>query len=164
MPEADDLLHRLDAVERRLDGLAQTPPGAVHGHLTEPDRPSGERWEWGQVWAHLAEFIPYWLEQARAVITGYTGEPVPFGRTKADAGRIAAIERDRAMPVDELAARVSAQIGEARTFLRELPDGAWAVRGVHSTLGVMSLEKLLDEFVVGHLEQHAAQLEGLQGG
>jgi len=166
MPEelADHFVQRLDAVEQRLAGLAQTRSDAVAGHLTEPDAPSGERWEWGQVWAHLAEFVPYWLEQARIVVSGYTGEPVPFGRTKVDAERVAAIERDRATPVDELARRVAAHIGEARLFLRELPAGAWAVRGVHSTLGVMSLEKLLDEFVAGHLEQHAAQLEGLARG
>lgn len=157
------LLQRLDAVEQRFDALARTPGDAVAGRRTDADPPTGETWEWGQVWAHLAEFIPYWLDQARDVITRYRGEPVPFGRTKSDAGRIAAIERDRGIEIAALSARLHDHIGEARAFLRELPDGAWSVRGQHATLGVMDLTHLLDEFVVGHLEQHAAQLDGLVG-
>jgi hypothetical protein len=163
MSDAGALLQRLDAVEQRLDALARTPRDAVTGRHTDPDPPTGETWEWGQVWAHLAEFIPYWLDQARDVVTHYGGEPVPFGRTKSDAGRIAAIERDRDVDVATLASRLHGQIGDARVFLRELPDGAWSVRGQHPTLGVMDLAHILDEFVVGHLEQHAAQLDALVG-
>lgn len=157
------LLQRLDDVERRLDALAATSLATVRDRHTDPDPPTGETWEWGQVWAHLAEFIPYWLDQARDVIARYHGEPVPFGRTKADAGRVAAIERDRDADVAALAARLDDHIAEARIFLRELPDGAWAARGRHPTLGVMDLDHIVDEFIVGHLEQHAAQLDGLSG-
>ena len=32
--------------------------GRVPG-LTEPDQPSGEQWDSGQVWAHLSEIISY---------------------------------------------------------------------------------------------------------
>jgi hypothetical protein len=157
----DAWLQRLDAVSRRLHQLAATEPQRVAGRRTDADAGTGERWEWGQVWAHLAEFVPYWLEQLREVVLAYGGEPVPFGRVKSDPERVAAIERDRGTPVGELESRLQAQVGELRVFLRQLPDGAWAVRGVHSTLGVMSTEGILDEFLVGHLEQHAAQLEGL---
>ena len=155
------LPERLDAVEQRLAALSRTPLDDVRGHHTAPDPPTGETWEWGQVWAHLAEFIPYWLNQAQAVIDGYRGEPVPFGRVKSDAGRVAAIERDRGTAIADLWARLEAHIAEARAFLRRLPDQAWSARGLHPTLGVMSLDRLLDEFVIGHLEQHADQLDSL---
>jgi DinB superfamily len=159
---AEAMLRRLDAVASRLHRhAAGDVPAAA---LTDADPGTGERWDGGQVWAHLAEFIPYWLDQLRHVVAGYGGEPVPFGRVKSDPERLDAIERDRATPVSELDARLQEQVGEARVFLRELPDGAWAVRGVHSTLGVMTLERMLDEFIVGHLEQHAAQLDGLRAG
>ncbi len=158
---ADEFLQRLDAVEQRLRARATTPRDATQGHLTDPDQRTGERWEWGQVWAHLAEFVPYWIGQARAVIAAYRGEPVPFGRVKSDSQRIAAIERDRGVDVEELWSRVDSDIGELRTFLAELPDGAWSVRGQHSTLGTMPLERIVDEFLVGHLEEHADQLDGL---
>lgn len=155
------LLQRLDGVAERLHRHAESDVGGAG--LTDADRATGERWERGQVWAHLAEFVPYWIVQARTVIDGYRGDPVPFGRTKADAGRIAAIERDRRTPVAVLGARVQDDIVQARVFLRSLPVTAWEARGLHSTLGVMSLERILDEFIVGHLEEHAAQLDGLAG-
>lgn len=159
--QSTEMLRRLDAVEQRLRALAATPLDRVRGHLTAPDAPSGEQWEWGQVWAHLAEFVPYWVVQVRSVIDAYDGEPVPFGRTKADAGRIVAIERDRGVQVQELWSRLESQIDDLRAFLAGLPDRAWSVHGLHSTLGAMSLERMVDEFMVGHLEQHADQLDGL---
>ena len=88
----DSLIARLSEAERRLAEHASRPlpPG-----LSEPDPGGEERWEAGQVWAHLAEFPAYWLAQAQRVIALPTNEPVPFGRVKTDAARIAAIERDR---------------------------------------------------------------------
>jgi hypothetical protein len=160
----EEFLARLDAVEQRLAQHAQSNANTMGGRRTGADPATGEQWEWGQVWAHLAEFLPYWLEQARAVISSYDGEPVAFGRVKSDPGRVAAIERDRGVDVQELWARTGDGIGEVRVFLRELPQGAWAARGVHSTLGVMPLAAIVDEFMVGHLEQHAAQLDHLGDG
>ena len=159
--EAADFVQRLAAVEARLRALAATPLERTTGTLTAADPGTGERWEWGQVWAHLAEFVPYWIAQADAVIDGYRGDPVGFGRTKADAGRIAAIERDRHAMVAALWSRLESQLSDLRSFLTELPDRAWEARGAHPTLGVMSLPKLVDEFLVGHLEQHADQLDSL---
>ena len=164
MSETAEFLRRLDALEHRLAQHAQRDAAAAEGRRTEPDPPTGETWEWGQVWAHLAEFLPYWLAQARAVIRGYSGDPVPFGRVKSDPDRVAAIARDRNAEGPALWARTGQGIAELRAFLRDLPDGAWAAHGVHQTLGVMSLQSIVDEFMVGHLEQHAAQLDGLAGG
>ncbi len=157
----EEFLRRVDAVEQRLQQHAQRDASTVGDRRTDPDPPTGETWEWGQVWAHLAEFLPYWLDQARAVIASYRGEPVPFGRTKSDAGRVEAIARDRNAEVAVLWDRTRDGVGELRVFLRELPDGAWSVRGRHSTLGEMHLAGIVEEFMVGHLEQHADQLDGL---
>jgi hypothetical protein len=161
---AAEFLARLEAVEWRLAHHAGDDPARVAGQLTTPDHGTGEQWQWGQVWAHLAEFIPYWMEQARQVIASYTGEPVPFGRVKSNPERIAAIERDRGVAVDQLWRRLQGHVAELRTFLGELPDEAWPARGVHRTLGVMPLAHIVEEFLVGHLEQHADQLRGLARG
>jgi hypothetical protein len=158
---AAEFLARLDMVEQRLAAHAAGDASRAAGRLTAPDRGTGEQWQWGQVWAHLAEFIPYWLAQSRTVIDSYAGEPVPFGRVKSDPERIAAIERDRGAAVDELWQRLQGHIADLRMFLRHLPDDAWAARGAHQTLGVMTLPHIVDEFLVGHLEQHATQLDGL---
>jgi len=157
----EEFLARLDVVELRLAVHAGSGATRPAGRLTDADPGTGEQWEWGQVWAHLAEFVPYWVEQARIVIGGYDGEPVPFGRVKSDPERVAAIERDRGAAVDELWQRLQAHIADLRMFLRHLPDDAWAARGAHQSLGVMTLPHIVDEFLVGHLEQHATQLDGL---
>ena len=159
MMHQESLLRRLDAVERRLDALAARE-GRLAG-LTAADPSSGEQWEAGQVWAHLAEFVGYWLVQARAVIDARSAEPVPFGRVKSNPERIAAIERDRATAVATLSGRVKEHIAQARQFLQECEPRDWDARGLHQAQGVMTLERILDEFVVSHLEQHADQLDGL---
>lgn len=154
-----DLLQRLDAVAARL--AARSGATAPQGALTEADPGSGERWEAGQVWAHLAEFIPYWIDQAQHVAGGYLDQPIAFGRTKSDQGRIAAIERDRAQPVAVLWSDTHADLEALRSFVQGLSDAAWSARGVHPTRGVMRLDRILDEFLVGHLEEHADQLDEL---
>jgi len=58
--------------------------------------------------------------------------------------------------------RLDRQIEDARALIAELPSEAWGRRGVHQTLGVMDLPAIFEEFLVGHLEAHAAQLDGLR--
>ena len=155
-------LARLAAVQRRLVEHAARP---LPSGLTDPDPGATERWEAGQVWAHLAEFPGYWLDQVRRILVdraaGATG-PVPFGRTKTDAGRIAAIERERRTAPAELLRRVTSQIADLSSTLIALPDDAWSAKGLHQTLGEMGLATIVDRFVLGHLEEHADQLDGLE--
>lgn len=160
-PRAGALLGRLDEVERRLGRDASSAPATG---LTDPDPPTGERWEHGQVWAHLGEFVPYWVEQVRIVVDPSREDPVPFGRTKTDPGRVAAIEHDRRVSPSELMERLSGQLVDVRALIVDLPPDAWSRRGLHPTLGVMDLPKIFEEFLVGHLEAHAAQLDALRGG
>jgi len=156
--DLDAFVGRLEYVALRLQQHASAVPAPG---LTEPDQPSGEQWEWGQVWAHLAEFVPYWMGQMRVVIEAPGTDPVPFGRTKTDPGRVDAIERDRPTPTSELWDRLQGQLGEFRRFLEELPPEAWSKEGQHPTLGTMDISRIVDRFVVGHLEEHATQLDGL---
>jgi hypothetical protein len=159
MSEREEPLRRLDAVESRLAALAAAAPSKEA--LTDPDPGTGERWEAGQVWAHLAEFIPYWIEQMRNVIARYDGEPVPFGRSSTDPGRLGAIERDRGQPIAVLWSDTRSNIEILRRFLEQLDNAAWQARGLHPRRGIMSFDRIIDEFTVGHLEQHAQQLDEL---
>ncbi len=156
--ELDGFVTRLEYVAMRLQRHAAPQPSSG---LTDPDEPSGERWEWGQVWAHLAEFVPYWISQMRLIVEAPGPGPVPFGRTKTDPGRVDAIERDRNLPTAELWARLQGQLGELRKFLEELPAEARTKQGEHPTLGTMDMPRIVDAFLVGHLEDHATQLDGL---
>jgi hypothetical protein len=148
---------RLDAVARRLDAHAA---GGGRRRLTSPDPATQERWDAGQVWAHLAEFIPYWIAQARIVLSS-PRDGAPFGRVKTDEARVAAIERDRSRRVDELAERLHAHREQLRAFLVELNDADWRRTGTHPKLGLMSMVAIVEDFLVGHLEEHADQLDEL---
>jgi hypothetical protein len=159
---------RMRAVQARLDEQAAegAPPG-----LTDPDPGGSERWEAGQVWAHLAEFPPYWAAQIQHVVDGWAEQPdepgagrtpVRFGRTKADADRIAAIGRDRHADPALLLARVRREIAALADQLDALSPAAWEAVGAHPTLGAMTMPQIVEDFVVGHLEEHADQLDLLR--
>lgn len=156
----DALIARMAAAEARLAEHAAAP---LPSGLSDPDPGADERWEAGQVWAHLAEFPAYWLAQARTIVDAATDEPVPFGRIKTDPGRLAAIERDRHTNPGALLARVRDSLAEVTSTLRSWPPDAWTRQGQHPTRGVMGMEPIVERFVVEHLEEHADQLDGLAG-
>lgn len=152
-------LARVDAVEQRLSSLA----GPVAG-LSPEDASTGERWEAGQVWGHITEFVPYWVEQLEEVVDDYRGEPVPFGRISTDPDRLAAIELGKRMDFTTHLSWLGVHLADLRGFLTALGESAWSAKGLHSRLGAMNLEQMIERFLLGHLEEHADQLEGMSGG
>jgi hypothetical protein len=154
----DALVARLSDAERRLAEHASRPlpPG-----LADPDPGGDERWEVGQVWAHLAEFPAYWLAQAQRVIAQPTHSPVPFGRVKTDAGRLEAIERDRHTDPQALLDRVRSSLAEINDAVRSWDDETWRLRGMHPARGEMTVEQIIEKFIASHLEEHADQLDSL---
>ena len=80
--------------------------------------------------AHLAEMVPYWMGQIERILEGYP-EPVPFGRVQTDKERIAAIGRDRALPVGELFDRIAARTAAAAGRLGELSAEQIKRRGTY---------------------------------
>jgi hypothetical protein len=159
MLDGSDVFARLDAVEQRLASHASR--GAPSG-LTEPDPDTPEeRWESGQVWAHIAEFVPYWHSELSSVIGTYDGSPVPFGRVKTDPGRIAAIEVGRGEPIPDQMTRTAGAIAELKRHLRDLTPAEWNAVGLHPTRGEMDVEAMVERFIVNHLEEHADQLDSL---
>lgn len=157
------LIARMADVERRLSEHAAGP---LPAGLSEPDPGGEERWEAGQVWAHLAEFPSYWMNQIRGILAkrdSGVSEPIPFGRVRTDPGRIGAIERDRHESPAALMRRVRDSLAWVGDELRAMPDEAWEARGIHPTLGEMSIGSIVDRFIVGHLEEHADQLDSLRG-
>jgi hypothetical protein len=154
----DTLLARLADAERRLAEHAAAP---LPAGLSDPDPGAEERWEAGQIWAHLAEFPAYWLGQARRVIAQPTHAPVPFGRVKTDVGRIEAVERDRHTDPGALLERVRASLAEVSDAVRSWDDETWQLRGIHPVRGEMTVERIIETFIVDHLEEHADQLDSL---
>ncbi len=154
----DELLTRLGSAEGRLAAQAAYPPAG----LTDADPTSGERWDAGQAWAHLAEFGPYWLRQIDLVLARQgNGGAVPFGRTKADPGRIGAIEAGRRESPTAQMQDLGRALAAARDRFAALSAADWEAIGLHPTLGEMSVARIADRFIVSHLEEHAEQLERL---
>ena len=150
-------LDRIDDAERRL--LAHA--AAEHDGLTEPDPGGTERWDQGQVWAHLAEFGDYWQVELATVVDADGDGPVPFGRVKTDPVRVAAIEAGRNEPVEHHLASVLRSLDALRQLLAGLGAADWDRVGRHSTLGDLDVEAQLQHFHVGHVEEHLAQLDSL---
>lgn len=160
--KVDDLLERMAEAERRL---AEHAAGPVPGGLSQPDPGGEERWEAGQVWAHLAEFPSYWMNQVRGILARRDSgvpEPIPFGRVKTDPGRISAIERDRHESPAALLRRVRDSLAWVGDELRGMPEEAWQARGLHPTLGEMPVRRVVERFITAHLEEHATQLDSLR--
>ena len=155
-----EFLERLEALRVKLPGAAarETADG-----LTDADPATGEQWVGGQVWAHMAEFVPYWIAEIRKVVDPGATEPVPFGRVKTDPRRIAAIEARRDEPVPVLAESTLVDVQTLEDFLVEVDGipGSWQRTGEHSKLGTMDVVRMVEEFLVGHLEEHLQQLDGL---
>lgn len=153
-----DPLARIDAVEARFVALADAAPSDGR---TEPDPGGTERWEGAQVWAHTAEFGDYWLDELDALLR--SDDPAPaFGRVKSNPARISAIEAGRSAPITQHLATIRAALTRLRAFTGSLGASGWARTGTHQSLGVMPMERIMEEFLIGHYEQHADQLDGLR--
>jgi hypothetical protein len=165
---ADDLLDRLHAAATRL---SSTRPGVVGGApwpLAErfDDAPEAE---WGppEVLAHVAEMIPFWQGEMERIISGEgrADEPVPFGRVASDPNRLGILERDRSLPPAELYDRIDSALARFERRWTTLTATERGRQGQHprAGVGVMTVEAIADRFIVGHLADHAVQLEGIVG-
>lgn len=127
------------------------PLSAAYGSEPESD--------WGpkEVLAHTAEMLGYWPVQIDHILAGGP-EPVPFGRVSTDPERIERIGRDRELPTAELFARVATEAGRLAPRIRSLSATDAARRGLHPRLGEMTVGRIVDRFLVGHLEDHVEQL------
>jgi len=148
------LLARMAVAEGRLAAFAENPPPG----LTDADPATGERWDAGQAWAHVAEFVPYWQGEIERVLASRGSDPMPFGRTSEDEGRVGAIEAGRHEPPTEQMARLAGALMLLRTYLVGLSEARWAARGLHERRGEMTVTEIVDRFIVSHLEEHADQL------
>ena len=155
--QVQDWVDRIDAADVRL----LEHPARPHHGLTQPDPGGTERWEAAEVWGHLAEIGGYWLAELQSLVDAGSNEPVPFGRVKSDAGRLAAIAAGRQRDAGALMLAARRNLAALRAYLAGLSTEDWRRVGHHATLGDMDVPRQLEEFHVGHVEQHLAQLDDL---
>ncbi len=153
-------LDRLGSVHTAFEDLQGPVAGGEPWPLaaafgTEPEASWGPR----EVLAHVAEMLAYWHgELERVVEGGADGRAVPFGRVSEDALRIGLIERDRTLPLRVLFDRIDAGLHGWMHRLGSLSEDERARLGEHPRLGEMPAGGILERFVLGHAEDHVAQL------
>jgi uncharacterized damage-inducible protein DinB len=145
---------RIEHLERSVNELIQTIERLPADVLYR--EPSPGEWPVMSTLAHLAELMPYWAHQAQG-IASQPGQP--FGRTHADPDRIGAVEEHGHDSLDVAVNRIRASLKESVSVLSALPAEAWARTGQHPARGMMTIEQLVDAFLVNHAEEHAAQTQ-----
>jgi uncharacterized damage-inducible protein DinB len=146
----EERIQRLQgSVQRLLADIEQLPAEVLYRE------PAAGQWPVMSTLAHVAEILPYWAHQAEKIAR----QPgAPFGRTHADADRIAAIEQHSRDSLEAIVAHIHAALDESVRTLRSLPDDAWTTAGQHPTRGLMTAEEVIDRFLLNHVEEHTAQI------
>ena len=157
MSELERWRERVEAARERLRTLRAEgwgEPGPV-------DAETGERWDRGNVLGHVAEMIPYWTAQARAVLSGVAD----MGRdAEGSAQRREGIDHLREVGEEALARRIEAGLDGLIALLGDLRESDLE-RPVtyHMPSGDQEhdLRFCVEVLLIGHLEGHLRQLEEL---
>jgi uncharacterized damage-inducible protein DinB len=120
--------------------------------------PTERDWSVMQILAHVAEILPYWAHQARDV-AARTENNLPFGRTAEDPDRIAAVEEHAHDALDVTLRRIREGLAETVAVLRAIPAEGWQKTARHERRGEMSVARAVDDFLLAHAKEHAAQVE-----
>jgi hypothetical protein len=157
-----DDIDRISAARRAYADLAPRVMAGEPWALAD-DFGTGPEASWGprEVLAHVQEMLPFWLGEMEKVVDGTGGEAVPFGRTAEDTLRLGVIERDRSLPLRVLFGRIDEGLATWAERLPTLTPEQQARIGVHPRLGEMPAAAMLDRFVIGHAEDHIAQLNDI---
>jgi hypothetical protein len=162
--DSPDLTGLSDRLAKASDHFAAFRPTVEAGdpwplsddYGTEPES------EWGpkELLAHTAEMLDFWPAEIDKIMRGGPA-PVPFGRVSTDPDRLARIGRDRSLPTGELFDRVAASADRLAARIGSLPAADATRLGLHPRMGEMTIGRILDRFLVGHLEEHVQQLRAI---
>jgi hypothetical protein len=105
---------------------------------------------------HIAEFAVDVAEQARALSQqpGLTVERMPD-----DPQRLLETARLSKADPAEAAAAVRQGIQQAVRILQTIPAQGWQVRGENNTLGQPTVSDVVQQFLLGHLQDHVAEAQ-----
>jgi dipeptidyl aminopeptidase/acylaminoacyl peptidase len=115
-------------------------------------------WSIAKILAHVAEVLPYWSTQAR-VVAARAEDNRPFGRTHDDPDRIAAIEARGHDSPEQLVSCLRTRCAESTATLRAIPEAGWVRTASHARRGELSVEQIVDQFLIEHLDEHTQQAE-----
>jgi uncharacterized damage-inducible protein DinB len=137
------------AVQALLTRLEQLPNDALYRE------PGAGEWAVMSTLAHVIEMLPYWAKQCQSIAASPGSA---FGRTHDDPGRLNAIAAHGQDSLSAASASLRASADEAIAILQSIPRETWSVKGEHVRRGAMSIEQVIDEFMVRHVEDHLVQV------
>ena len=73
--------------------------------------------------------------------------------------RIGAVEEHGHDSLETMVKRIRVSLDECLATLRALPAEGWSCVGHSPTRGTMTVEQIVDAFLVRHVEEHAAQTQ-----
>jgi hypothetical protein len=133
--------------------------------LREPDvasrlrtAPGQNEWSAMQTLGHMTEMIPYWLHHCRVLIAA-TGELPTFGRTAGSPERLAGVARGEAADPEALLSQLGDEVRGAASTIRRLSTTERRKRGIYTGRGEMTVADVIESFIVGHAEEHVAQVQ-----
>jgi hypothetical protein len=123
-------------------------------------RPGEGEWSAAEVCGHIIEMMPFWAEQARAVVQS---PGLRFGRAEDDPRRLGGVSANAAVDRHETVEKLRAATRTACATIRSLPDGAWTTEGLSITRGPMTVEAIISTLLVEHLQTHVDQVRRALG-
>jgi hypothetical protein len=145
---------RLERVYEQVAGLLRQP--GVTARLRAA--PGENEWSAMQALGHVTEMIPYWLNHCRVLIAA-TGDPPRFGRTAGSPERLAGVAHGATADPDALLARLKDEVRSAASAIRTLSGVERAKRGINAERGETTVAEVIESFIVGHAEEHLAQIQ-----
>lgn len=150
---------QLEAIAAQITSLVQQPDNAQRLRTA----PGENEWTVMELLGHYAEMIPHWLSECRHVIQADPSDPLKFGRTLDDPGRLAGVTRGAAADPDRLLAQVQEQARWGAETIRSFTPEERARKGIHSRLGEITVADMIERLVIVHGEDHLKQLREALG-
>lgn len=150
---------RLEAIVAQITSLVQQPDNAQRLRTA----PGENEWTVMELLGHYAEMIPHWLGECRRVIQADPNEPLRFGRTLDDPGRLAGVTRGATAYPDRLLSQVQVEARRGAETIRSFTLEERARKGVHMRLGEITVADMIERLVVAHGEDHLKQLREALG-
>ena len=123
-------------------------------------RPGPDEWNAAEITGHVSEAPSTFANHARRLAEEGGGAA---GRAPDDPGRLAAVERLADRGPKAGADLVREGIREACATLRGLTDDGWNVKAAHSRLGEVTVRRMIESFVLSHVQGHLRQARQAAG-
>jgi DinB superfamily len=150
-----EMRKRVDAARQRLKRITGS---SGRGPI---DPATGESWHRGHVMGHTAEALNFWTTQFRAARGGAS----EVGRgEEGNQRRRDGIDRGEAVAEEELQQALDESVGDVLNLLDEMTDEELELEVLFRSRDgdrPARLDELLEMLVIGHLEEHVAQLAAL---